>query len=1783
MRIRKMMLLRSVAVTLTAAVLLAVALTALGPDRTTGSAASLKHIDEIVAERGTFSILEIVPDAKAASFGYYIDGQEPISSAYFDTYSYGTETINGWTARLAKLPQEQRSTFVNGLFTRLSAGGILGNTAAFPLRYTYYESDSYYREAYLVDDPQNWNKLHLKTAESDSVTGTFTPAENGAYRAEYTYSPAAGGAGQYVQNIGHFSYTADPTGVDAYFYNPVFKRIEPGTNLTDTLTMKWSTTAVYIELKDEAGNNITDAHGNKIYVVGQYKTVKEILDNGGLDADDKVFYYYVDPTQTGAPGAYSDTNYYAAVVDTSDNDDAPNDGFTAPPVVSIEPPVSGPAWFFREITSYTYVGTGGNYAYSATGEAAYTVNYREIYYKAGFTSNNLFKKYVLGLADPADNPNQAPDYSALTVEVIVKKASEVTAADIGNAGMIYISEGTGITDEGAVTGYSSDDIQNAPAVALYNYVADQKPLILDYPIVAGITEATPAEELSTLEKLCLLCLQPGFAKTTETSLGALAVSWPSLAYIEGDADKTFVSNNVYCFNAFNTVSTANAPDAGARETGDIFTLASSAFNETYSQEVCTSGFSAVLTEIKQENFIKQLAKLTDLLPENVTVSTSVRHIINYKGRRLTNPKTSIRVLDLEPAKVTTGLTKDTVRGWIGATVETFPDDNITIVHMTTGEFIGKIEDINETYDMIYIGMSTESLNTDPATGTTVYNYRDENGEKAMDGLIYTSIGDTYNASIELAGIREQDYVTVDGERAINGGVKTTNQFRFSGNDITKTKVDELKKYAQAGYPIILADGFFTETGAINTGTVDNSSYMYEAVSGVYGTYANVMAQGFAAHGDNTDTVIKYLNVSKPSLNLNEKPVEYINDSSTSIVVNPNDGYYYLKYVFSIGNVTDPTPVSTTYDCRLFIDLNADGRYYGNEKLNDIEVRRVSDGALVLPAKDGATGDEYYTLTADIDYQVLRQMPEHYVGIIPWKLEVIKNGADHIHASAQGFTRIAAGINKKTIHVLQIMQQGTSTTDLNLSTQLSSNPKGIYGQLIANLADFDISIDTIENKGTNSLEAMGSTTAVLNYLKGYDMLIIGFNDCYDGIGPYTAPALVSYIGLGKSVLFTHDTTSLTQVPSGTQLATNALPQTTTLTSSHILYNTAAAVYQNVQSTNPNIYWYEATNAEEPPQIARDKYPYIVFLSSLPSGSTEEDYFEKKAGDIDNYEIYRINGSSYTRLTNVTSGLSLSEFKVNNSITAPILYVYCSSARGTYTRPYGNLNTSKHDIQATFTITKFSGGVKYNLRNYSYDYDVGWSSGTSSVSTTKYDALLLCLYNDSTITSHSYKGTYDAGSNTYSIGGSAWYPETGAAFPQTTLYASDPGSLPLTLGTFPNSITDWGYYFNTVIRDAVGLDRYGVTSAIPIGDGRVLGDIVDVSAPMTEGIGTVLDFERSVAYAPNSGRTLTVNEYQGYTNYALMRFAASGNLYKYTNNTYTNRETTNVSQVNKGQITTYPYNVNTAAFGGGTGTGSYMQIGKTHEQYFQINMNTDDIVVWYCMSNGGTDNNSYYDDVPNDCVNAYYIYNKGNVTYSGVGHSSSASLYGPYPSQEYVNEAKLFVNTMIAAYQSAEEAPDITIKRDARGTSDTNEKYVLTDNASVLSDDLGATDESRAVYYRISDPNVGVGKTIAVQYYVSDTINGAIDPTVDSDVKVSPLDALVTYNANGAEVTTIKGGHVYKFYLADRIGEVDVLKQLENSQVNSITIYVKVTTLLGSTPLTPAVDSIEIKKQQLFELT
>ena len=69
---------------------------------------------------------------------------------------------------------------------------------------------------------------------------------------------------------------------------------------------------------------------------------------------------------------------------------------------------------------------------------------------------------------------------------------------------------------------------------------------------------------------------------------------------------------------------------------------------------------------------------------------------------------------------------------------------------------------------------------------------------------------------------------------------------------------------------------------------------------------------------------------------------------------------------------------------------------------------------------------------------------------------------------------------------------------------------------------------------------------------------------------------------------------------------------------------------------------------------------------------------------------------------------------------------------------------------------------------------------------------------------------------------------------------------------------------------------------------------------------------------------------------------------------------------------------------------------------------------CLSSAST--GSVFNVSPNDVRNNYYIYNKGNITYTGAGHRSFSNND---------DEIKLFINTMIAAYRASISSPEITV--------------------------------------------------------------------------------------------------------------------------------------------------------------
>ena len=702
----------------------------------------------------------------------------------------------------------------------------------------------------------------------------------------------------------------------------------------------------------------------------------------------------------------------------------------------------------------------------------------------------------------------------------------------------------------------------------------------------------------------------------------------------------------------------------------------------------------------------------------------------------------------------------------------------------------------------------------------------------------------------------------------------------------------------------------------------------------------------------------FLTLSKPSIVFTKNgggaeqiPTPYTNDSSG---MSQNSGGRQLTYGFKISDPADPTPAATTYTVHLYVDANASGKYTLDERMH-IDVYA---GSQLLTA--GAAG---YALRSDTEYRVEALLPADIVGIIPWKLEVVKNSTTgdthYFHGSKIGYTRIKpADDEKRSLTVLQIVgwdqYHQAHLDDRGTTVVLETNP--LYKDLLADLEDFDVRLNTIRNDGTcyqyqllnktftgpilrpesmkpgrsdlwqdlnfnegtkSSTEFEDAIQKIYTELMYYDMLIIGFADCYEGINDTLAHAILRYIESDKAVLFTHDTTSLNN-------------------------------------------------------MTRDAY-------------------------------------------------------INNGM--------------------GN-----------------------------------------------------------------------------EIGGY------------------------------------WGYSFNQILRPAVGLDYYGIV------DPNFRSELAKQDTFYKIGTGTINALKAAgynIAYKPNSPSGELEEKTQGFATYYV----------KLPDPDYRPKK---ITQINAGQITTYPYNVNLAGFPNApSGAGSTLSVAPTHFQYYTLNMNRDDLVVWYAIADDASatnfsstqdSNNNYYHT--NDAANGYYIYAMGNVTYSGVGHHKDVTDA----------EAKLFINTMIAAYRSSALNAEVTAKD--KNSNDARYMYFPADifggQEAVISDAVTPNNEMFAAYFSFVDASIkgGTSGISHARYYYS---IGAADVYGDPQ-RMIPITGAETYAGVGAasvRVPSVSRSQLYHFYIPRSV--VNLL-----AEHNVLRIYMEVTTTYSSGEVGVGHDSIELRKIGLLPL-
>ena len=1313
-----------------------------------------------------------------------------------------------------------------------------------------------------------------------------------------------------------------------------------------------------------------------------------------------------------------------------------------------------------------------------------------IRYNGGINNKEWFKKQVLNLSGEGKYEGTASvsgDVDKLKIEVTTLTLQELAdltnpevsadksycGVDLDDVDLIYLS-GRG--------SYAAESVNmTSAATALTKMIfgikdttgernnADRVPVVMDYGFYSQ--NKTLAEKPNNNQNNKIL---------TQMALTILKVSDDNIAKeVASKGDAYWNGQTAVSLSLGDSVKEALYDNVYLNDDSTTPYVASDFLADWKGNAAKAATFGAVLKEIQYENFLaKKNNSNAAQMDEEISKASITRYILNWYMHRVT-VKSSIRVLDLEPCYDFSDTLKSELQtavvNMMGMT-GIYKASAINITQMSSAEFIGKIEDLNEKYDMIYLGARVSKMNTE--NGVTVYN------DPQMKGLIYSHVGDYYDYATETktenvtlaretynARHRLQDsslnHSKTNDDDSTN---KSEDVYRGPGNDMNSTRYEEFCQFIKAGYPVVIADTFIKygddKIPVASTATLDKNSYFYKLVqfaltkdeNGQYLYWQKNIFTESQLTNNTADTQLgttlsarrsvfcNYLNLSKLSVNwvttygaAYPQELKYNsnqNGASNGGSLEKIDGKYQLQYIFNLQNDAAISQTGTTYDCKLFVDKNADGRFSGSDYVEGktytsseevsgltVYIRKGDEWNKVDPIAT-ANGNRYELRTGET-YRVIRALPEEYVGVIPWKLVFYDNADRLVRTAKSGYTSVPQQSGKKTIRVLQLLSDD-NRNNWNLHDE-QNNSNSTFSKCINGLTDWNVvGLDQVNWDGTvtpsKSIDSMTVTYLVneklkiggtsdtdiqkiyqesYNLFQQYDMLILGFGDAYRFGYTYSASdisnnkldnvkrnlavgwAVRDYIESGKSILFTHDTTSYVN-------------------------NIQSAIQWNDQGykEDQKNYWYWGYefNKTIRASVGLDRY-----------GALKE-YYKQRVANSTGEEQKR--DQEYLK---TLESYTFDEIKEPNS---------------------DNELWQKEGV-TKYTVVRF-------LRSYLEDLRI---NGSSSVKFPVENSLLK-------------KAGYDGG---------------------------DPS---------------WNY-----------------PSSLLMGD-----------------------------YA---GKSLIA------------------------------------TQVNDGQITQYPYQIS---------ADEQLEISNTHYQWLQPNMELDrngdgknDIVVWYCISgvaDGQYKDTNIYNITPNDVVNNYYIYTMGNVTYSGAGHSR--------PSKDA--EIKLFVNTMIAAYNAGVTAPSVNFK-DKSG-SKIQSVYMLYDpvNHIVLDDKNNGT---ISVNFQADDYNIlAGGQQLCVEFYKScaDDTYGAI--SVDGitgkvlRLKTDGEDGLKITDSNGNVISPIErngvkncypitNGATYTLkYSSDEMGlfSTDTSGTILNEGAQASTIYARVYTVYDNgSKVTPCgIAELSISAEELFEL-
>ncbi len=1285
-----------------------------------------------------------------------------------------------------------------------------------------------------------------------------------------------------------------------------------------------------------------------------------------------------------------------------------------------------------------------NYLYYGYAAGDDTIYYTSMTNFTWFYSGEFFREYVLG---------SKTEFSGKNISYSVKLGGDVTVDDIEKADLVYIS-GQGAQFTGKI-GSKNRDISSDVLLAIYNKeIYDHKAVMMDYANWDGSADCN-------VSKLALLLWQDQSALRTgdeykdyfDETTGYLKDNYQGLlddhfdylsSHILSGYNGNFVTGNLYVYNHhmsdFKT----------SRCFVDMYdNFGNGDFISEYKDEAVEAGFMEVLSYIRTNN----MTTITGYMPSVPTPAIAVQYILINEGGIPTLVKNSLNVLEIQPLTTflfnPTRIPEDYVpsasagdlmrymenrEAFVKECLNNYYNENIERIRfesMSVQEFNGRNEDLIESYDIIYIGSNRIGL-----SGTSADNRKYVNQGKPItksDGLL----------TREGNGKTTRKYNNGRFARTIptNNNDFVTNAYLPEFQTDSVTGSGGSRQYTREKMAVMTGNVYYTLGSEIDFNRAND--------------YHGAELSYWVGNDDNRPQKSRYPGVDLSKIKL-QKLEDYLDanklilvapdlmgrDSNDNLYINPtsvveeNQISYYVGSTDSNATKLDKGRIDNSSNMFELFKYAMGYRYDYNYSGGNGSYKTAVDPTLpaypVYAGKNFVNTGDFTSNTVkpeDIDKYIAQDRISLDLSYYPTEYEY-QLGGDY-----NGVTLDANVINPSTIKYLN-NQDGMRALEYEFS--ISSDMDQIYPEAEDEGYTVGLYIDlNNDGKFAAKAERISDATIVVK-ATGEEPARVD--------GEYKLAKNVQY----RMVRDLDDNFS-------------GFVKWKLMVTSRAQKNSHSAVYGNTVVEN----------------IKGKKTIKILQLTNV---SRTESWGGGVASTLDLQAQMRSTTSKYGKYLNNAAGYDL---KIRTMQIDEFERKFMA-----------DLETARRNLPA---------GSTFDLNTYSLDYFKNQFEIVEAVGNTEAIRgvdMIVCGFGDAlwsfendepcqavqafiedgkpVLMSHDFE--------MYELSWKHWnnreYKNVGGVrYRRTT-----------TPGNSKQSIR---------FRHATGMDKFGVTQNIVVETdttGRQTvklvnkktatgnewlhdGNLMTRSADGATKFKYIESTDKAVAYEPGSLRNVISKYTHGFTELGLYQRVAQDNGGTGMNPINTNQQIQvqssqyTVDKVNSGQITSYPYLIP-----------DNFKVAETHAQYYQLDMSMDDdddgendVVVWYTLGDFADGTKNYYGKYGAGCdpANAYYIYNRGNVTYTGAGHRS---LDANGVSEQ---EVQLFVNTLFAAFEMGNTAPEagfysratidspkmnaVTVPYDGNVTNPSVNNHTTTVDSSILKDEDGV------FRYPFQDPNVDLMDT------------------------------------------------------------------------------------------------------------